>query len=102
MSVRHIRKAKFIDGNDKIDIIELGGGGMIDNREASGLRKSPFIELTDEEFVGTKESLSTVTVLVKNQKRTKALFFGHLALEKMLKALCAVRNEAKDSSFTNH
>ena len=42
-------------------------------------------------FVGAKESLSTVRVLVKNQKRTEALFFGHLALEKMLKALCAVR-----------
>ena len=38
-----------------------------------------------------KESLSTVRVLIKNQKRTEALFFGHLALEKMLKALCAVR-----------
>ena len=44
-------QTKFIDGVSESDIIELGGGGMIDNRKASGLRKSPFIELTDEETV---------------------------------------------------
>ena len=74
LSVRHIRKAKFIDGVSESDIIELGGGGMINNREASGLRKSPFIELTDEEIKFLKGEIKAIeadeTVFRFNQGRS--------------------------------
>ena len=38
------------------------------------------------------ESLKDMRSAIKNKRRTNAMFCGHLAVEKMLKALCAVRN----------
>jgi len=38
------------------------------------------------------ESLKDMRSAAKSKRRTNAMFCGHLAVEKMLKALCAVRN----------
>jgi len=41
---------------------------------------------------GAAENMIDMRSNVKNKRRIMALFCGHLALEKMLKGLCAVRN----------
>jgi len=41
---------------------------------------------------GATESLKDMRSAKKSKRRTNAMFCGHLAVEKMLKALCAVRN----------
>jgi len=41
---------------------------------------------------GAAESLKDMRAAIKSKRRTNAMFCGHLALEKTLKALCAVRN----------
>ena len=41
---------------------------------------------------GSAENMVDMRSNMKNKRRVMALFCGHLALEKMLKALCAVRN----------
>ena len=41
---------------------------------------------------GSAENMADMRSNVKSNRRVIALFCGHLALEKMLKALCAVRN----------
>ena len=38
------------------------------------------------------ESLKDMRSAIKSKRRTNAMFCGHLAVEKMLKAMCAVRN----------
>ena len=38
------------------------------------------------------DSMKDMRASIKSKRRTNAMFCGHLALEKMLKALCAVRN----------
>jgi len=38
------------------------------------------------------ESLKDMRSAIKSKRRTNAMFCGHLVVEKMLKALCAVRN----------
>ena len=38
------------------------------------------------------ENLKDMRSAIKSKRRTNAMFCGHLAVEKMLKALCAVRN----------
>jgi len=59
---------------------------------------------------GATENLKDMRSAIKSKRRTNAMFCGHLAVEKMLKALCAVRNIpidrehkllvlAKDSGF---
>jgi len=59
---------------------------------------------------GAAENLKDMRSAIKSKRRTNAMFCGHLAVEKMLKALCAVRNItidrehkllvlAKDSGF---
>jgi len=61
---------------------------------------------------GAAESLKDMRSAIKSKRRTNAMFCGHLAVEKMLKALCAVRNVkierehkllklAKDSGYIN-
>ena len=41
---------------------------------------------------GSAENMADMRSNLKSKRRVMALFCGHLALEKMLKALCAVRN----------
>jgi len=41
---------------------------------------------------GAAESLKDMRSALKGKRRTNAMFCGHLAVEKILKALCAVRN----------
>ena len=41
---------------------------------------------------GSAESLKDMRSAIKSKRRTNALFCGHLAVEKMMKALCAARN----------
>jgi len=41
---------------------------------------------------GAAESLKDMRAAIKSKRRTNAMFCGHLAVEKMLKALCATRN----------
>jgi len=41
---------------------------------------------------GAAESMKDMRAAIKGKRRTIAMFCGHLAVEKMLKALCAVRN----------
>ena len=41
---------------------------------------------------GAAESLKDMRSALKGKRRTNAMFCGHLAVEKKLKALCAVRN----------
>jgi len=61
---------------------------------------------------GATENLKDMRSAIKSKRRTNAMFCGHLAVEKMLKALCAVRNIpidrehkllvlAKDSGYIN-
>jgi len=63
-------------------------------------------------LLGAAESLKDMRSAVKSKRGTNAMFCGHLAVEKMLKALCAVRNIkierdhkllilAKDSGYIN-
>jgi len=40
---------------------------------------------------GSAEAMKTMRDLLSKKNRTYAMFFGHLAVEKMLKAVCAVR-----------
>ena len=40
---------------------------------------------------GSAEAMKTMRDLLGKKNRTYAMFFGHLAIEKMLKAVCAVR-----------
>ena len=40
---------------------------------------------------GASENMTDMRINLKNKRRIMALFCGHLAIEKMLKALCAVR-----------
>ena len=40
------------------------------------------------------ENMKDMRTAIKGKRRTMAMFCGHLALEKMLKGLCAVRNIA--------
>ena len=42
---------------------------------------------------GAAESLKDMRAAINSKRRTNAMFCGHLALEKMLKALCAVRGK---------
>jgi len=41
---------------------------------------------------GASESMKDMRGALKSKRRTNAMFCGHLAVEKMLKGLCAVRN----------
>jgi len=41
---------------------------------------------------GASENLKDMRSAIKSKRRTNAMFCGHLCVEKMLKALCAVRN----------
>jgi len=41
---------------------------------------------------GASESMKDMRGAIKSKRRTNAMFCGHLAVEKMLKGLCAVRN----------
>jgi HEPN domain-containing protein len=61
---------------------------------------------------GAAESLKDMRSALKSKRRSNAMFCGHLAVEKILKALCAVRNVkidrnhkllmlAKDSGYIN-
>ena len=40
---------------------------------------------------GASENMKDMRVTLKSKRRTMAMFCGHLAIEKMLKGLCAVR-----------
>ena len=40
---------------------------------------------------GASESIKDMRGAIKSKRRTNAMFCGHLAMEKMLKGLCAVR-----------
>ncbi|MDR2590220.1 MAG: HEPN domain-containing protein [Oscillospiraceae bacterium] len=40
---------------------------------------------------GASESIKDMRAAIKSKRRTNAMFCGHLAVEKMLKGLCAVR-----------
>lgn len=62
---------------------------------------------------GASENMKDMKSAIKTKRRTNAMFCGHLAVEKMLKALCAVRNVtierehkllklAKDSGYIVH
>ena len=42
---------------------------------------------------GAAESMKDMRAAIKSKRRTNAMFCGHLAVEKMLKALCAVRGK---------
>ena len=50
-------------------------------------------------LAGSYESLDTMRALIKSKKNPEALYFGHLAIEKMLKALCSVRRVQKRYIF---
>jgi len=61
---------------------------------------------------GASESMKDMRASIKSKRRVNAMFCGHLAIEKMLKALCAVRGVeisrdhkllklAKDSGYIN-
>jgi len=41
---------------------------------------------------GALENMKDMRTAIKGSRRTMAMFCGHLAVEKMLKGLCAVRN----------
>jgi len=43
---------------------------------------------------GASENMTDMRTTSKNKRRVAALFFGHLAIEKMLKALCAAKRIA--------
>ena len=45
----------------------------------------------DHWLKGSTEAMKTMRSLLNKKNRTYAMFFGHLAIEKMLKAVCAVR-----------
>jgi len=45
----------------------------------------------DHWLKGSAEAMKTMRDLLSKKNRTYAMFFGHLAIEKMLKAVCAVR-----------
>ncbi|MDR2166382.1 MAG: HEPN domain-containing protein [Clostridiales bacterium] len=51
---------------------------------------------------GSSEDLRTMEYLLKGRKVVHAMFIGHLALEKMLKALCAVRLVPQEEFFTHN
>jgi HEPN domain-containing protein len=62
---------------------------------------------------GASENMKDMKSAIKSKRRTNAMFCGHLVVEKMLKALCAVRNVkidrehkllklAKDSGYILH
>jgi len=40
---------------------------------------------------GAAENMKDMRAALKSKRRTNAMFCGHLTVEKMLKALCAVR-----------
>ena len=42
---------------------------------------------------GAAENMKDMRAALKSKRRTNAMFCGHLAVEKMLKALCAVRGK---------
>ena len=42
---------------------------------------------------GAAESMKDMRAAIKSKRRSNAMFCGHLAVEKMLKALCAVRSK---------
>ena len=44
-------------------------------------------------LLGSAESMKDMRAAIKSKRRTNAMFCGHLAVEKMLKALCAVRGK---------
>jgi len=41
---------------------------------------------------GASENMKDMRAAIKSRRRVNAMFCGHLAVEKMLKGLCAVRN----------
>lgn len=41
---------------------------------------------------GSSENMKDMRATIKSKRRAMAMFCGHLAIEKMLKALCAVRD----------
>ena len=41
---------------------------------------------------GSAENMTDMRINMKNKRRVMALFCGHLAIEKMLKAICAAKN----------
>jgi len=43
-------------------------------------------------LLGAAENMKDMRSAIKSKRRTNAMFYGHLAIEKILKALCAVRN----------
>ena len=45
----------------------------------------------DHWLKGSAEAMKTMRTLLNKNNRIYAMFFGHLAIEKMLKAVCAVR-----------
>jgi HEPN domain-containing protein len=51
---------------------------------------------------GVSNALGTMSYLLKGSKRVEAMFFGHLALEKMFKALCAAKLIPKEQFYTHN
>ncbi|MDR2571440.1 MAG: HEPN domain-containing protein, partial [Oscillospiraceae bacterium] len=47
---------------------------------------------TDSWSKSAYESMVSSRILLKNKRKIEALFFGHLAIEKILKAILAAKN----------
>ncbi|MCQ2748545.1 MAG: HEPN domain-containing protein [Clostridia bacterium] len=60
------------------------------------------LDLMNYWYNSANEDYNVMEVLFNNKKNSHALFFGHLTIEKMLKAIFAMKNESNPYALKSH